>query len=87
MDAKSNEIKALPDLIDLLDVEGHTVSHDAMGCQKAIAQKLYIAKADYLLALKSNQGILHKRVETFFGSHQHIAHNKEQGKVITASDE
>jgi predicted transposase YbfD/YdcC len=87
VDTKTNEITAIPELIDLLDLEGHTVSLDAMGCQKAIAQKLYIAKADYLLALKGNHGTLHKRVETFFGSHRHIAHAIEQGKVITTSNE
>ena len=87
VNAKSNEIKALPELIDLLDLEGHTVSLDAMGCQKTIAKKLYINQADYLLALKANHGLLHKRLETFFGSHSHVAQAKKRGKVITTSDE
>lgn len=86
VDAKTNEIKALPQFLDLLDLEGHTVSLDAMGCQKAIAQKLYLSKADYLLALKGNHGILHKRVSDFFASASHIKQAEARGKTITISE-
>jgi predicted transposase YbfD/YdcC len=86
VDGKSNEITAIPKLIDQLDIEGHTVSIDAMGCQKKIAQKLYIAKAHYLLALKGNQGTLHKRVEEFFSSATHIKYAKTQSKTLTSVD-
>ncbi len=55
--------------------------------KKSIAQKLYLAKADYLLVLKGNQRTLHKRVESFFGSNQDVAHAKEQGEVVSNSDE
>jgi len=58
-DEKSNEITAIPDLLDLLDLPGATVTIDAMGCQKEIAQKLYKSKADYALALKDNHRTLH----------------------------
>ncbi|MDG4549425.1 MAG: ISAs1 family transposase [Candidatus Contendobacter sp.] len=51
---KSNEITAIPDLLGLLDLRGAVVSLDAMGCQKAIAQTLIDAGADYVLALKDN---------------------------------
>ena len=51
---KSNEITAIPDWLELLDLRGAVVSLDAMGCQKAIAQTLIDAGADYVLALKDN---------------------------------
>ena len=54
-DEKSNEITAIPALLDALFLEGATVSIDAMGCQKEIVNKIVEKKADYVLALKSNQ--------------------------------
>jgi predicted transposase YbfD/YdcC len=54
-DAKSNEITAIPKLLDLLDIKGSTITIDAMGCQKDIAQKILDGGADYILALKGNQ--------------------------------
>jgi len=65
---KSNEIKAVPKLLDLLDIEGHTISLDAMGCQKKIARKIHFAHADYLLALKGNHPHLYQRLEQFFSN-------------------
>jgi predicted transposase YbfD/YdcC len=62
---KSNEIIAIPKLLDLLAVEGAIVTIDAMGCQRDIAQKIIDKKADYALALKGNQGRLRKDVELF----------------------
>lgn len=58
VDDKSNEITAIPELIDSLDLEGSTVSIDAIGCQLKTAQKIKQANADYLLAVKKNQGNL-----------------------------
>lgn len=55
VDAKSNEITAIPALLDLLDVKGALVTIDAMGCQKAIAQKITDKKGDYILTVKDNQ--------------------------------
>lgn len=86
VDRKTNEIKALPKLLDLLDLEGHTVSLDAMGCQKEIARKIHIAGADYLLALKGNHGTLHKRVKEFFENPSQVKDAKDRGYVITACD-
>ena len=60
---KSNEITAIPELIDHLDVGGATVTIDAAGCQKTIAAKIVDGGGDYVLALKGNQGNLHKSVE------------------------
>lgn len=63
---KSNEITAIPELLDVLALKGCIVSIDAMGCQKEIAKKIVSKKADYVLALKGNQGNLHGDVKTFF---------------------
>jgi predicted transposase YbfD/YdcC len=62
---KSNEIVAIPALLELLAIEGAIVTIDAMGCQRAIAQKIIDKKADYILALKGNQGTLRDDVELF----------------------
>jgi predicted transposase YbfD/YdcC len=62
---KSNEIIAIPKLLDLLTVEGAIVTIDAMGCQREIARKILDKKADYILALKGNQGSLREDVELF----------------------
>lgn len=63
---KSNEITAIPELLDLLTVKGAIVTIDAMGCQKEIAKKIVEKEADYVLALKGNQGTLKTDVELFF---------------------
>jgi predicted transposase YbfD/YdcC len=55
-DAKSNEITAIPKLLELLDIKGSTITIDAMGCQKEIAQKILDKEADYVFGLKGNQG-------------------------------
>jgi predicted transposase YbfD/YdcC len=60
---KSNEITAIPQLIDNLDVQGATVTIDAAGCQKQIASKIVDQGGDYVLALKGNQETLHQAVE------------------------
>ena len=63
---RSNEITAVPELLDMLDVSGCTVTVDAMGCQKEIARKITDSRADYILALKRNQPQLYDDVsETF----------------------
>lgn len=62
---KSNEIVAIPKLLDMLAIEGAVVTIDAMGCQREIAQRIIDKKADYVLALKGNQGSLQADVELF----------------------
>ena len=62
---KSNEITAIPKLLSMLAIEGAIVTIDAMGCQRDIAQKILDKKADYVLALKGNQGSLRADVELF----------------------
>lgn len=65
-DDKSNEITAVPELIEALDLKGATVTLDAMGCQKAIAQALVNKGADYVFGLKDNQETLHGQVKRLF---------------------
>lgn len=69
---KSNEIIAIPKLLDMLAIEGAIVTIDAMGCQRDIAQKVLGKKADYLLALKGNQGSLREDVELFVAEQQAV---------------
>ena len=71
VDGKSNEITAIPDLLNALMLEGSIVTIDAMGTQKAIAAAIRGHKADYLLALKGNQGTLHDDVRLYFDDPHH----------------
>jgi len=74
---KSNEIIAIPKLLDTLTIEGAIVTIDAMGCQREIAQKVIDKNADYILALKGNQGSLREDVEVF------VAEQKAKGFTDT----
>ena len=76
---KSNEIIAIPKLLDMLAIEGAIVTIDAMGCQREIAQKIVDKKADYVLALKGNQGTLREDVELFVTEQK--ARNFTEAKV------
>lgn len=62
---KSNEITAIPALLDMLEVSGCIISTDAMGCQKDIAKKIRSKGADYLLAVKGNHQTLHEDIKLF----------------------
>jgi len=88
---KSNEITAIPELIDRIDVKGTVVTIDAMGCQKDIAEIIVAQKGDYVLAVKDNQPKLHKAVREIFGDEredellrsphrQHQTHDKGHGR-------
>ena len=66
VDSKSNEITAIPKLLEVLDLQGCIVTLDAMGAQTAIAQQIVEQEADYILSLKGNQGDLHQDVEQLF---------------------
>ena len=70
---KSNEIVAIPALLELLAIEGAVVTVDAMGCQREIAQTIIDKKADYILALKGNQGTLRDDVELFAREQKAVA--------------
>jgi len=65
-DEKSNEITAIPQVLDLIDIKGDVVTIDAMGCQKAIAEKIREKKADYILSVKENQPALYKNTQEYF---------------------
>jgi predicted transposase YbfD/YdcC len=63
---KSNEITAIPKLLELIDIKGQIVTIDAMGAQKKIAQQIVKQGGEYVLSLKGNQGKLHEKVEKAF---------------------
>ena len=68
-DEKSNEITAIPQLLDQIDIEGAVVTIDAIGCQKVIAAKIVQGKGDYVLAMKGNHETLFEQVTREFESH------------------
>jgi predicted transposase YbfD/YdcC len=66
VDEKSNEIMAIPELLDALNVKGHIITIDAIGTQTEIAKRIRKRQADYVLALKGNQTSLHNDVRQYF---------------------
>lgn len=66
VEEKTNEITAVPELLDLIDVKGDIVTADAMSCQKKIVEKIIDKKADYTIGLKQNQPVLYKDTEDYF---------------------
>ena len=66
VDEKSNEITAVPELLDMIDVDGCIVTADAMSCQRKIVEKVAEKKADYVIALKANQENLYDDVKLYF---------------------
>lgn len=66
VDEKSNEITAIPELVNMLDIKGKLITTDAMGCQKDIAEKIRDQEGDYLFSVKGNQGKLNKAFEEHF---------------------
>ena len=66
VDTKSNEITAIPKLLEMLELKGAIISIDAIGCQKEIAKKIVNGGGDYVLAVKDNQPSLHEAIRTFF---------------------
>ena len=82
---KSNEITAIPRLLEVLDISSCIVTIDAMGCQTDIAQMIVDHEADYVLALKDNQGQLHEDVQLLFNdleSSQYRAYACEYVKTV-----
>lgn len=77
VEAKSNEITAIPQLLRLLDVAGCIITIDAMGCQTEIAGQIVGQEAEYVLAVKDNQPHLHEDLELFF----RLAHQNDFQKV------
>jgi predicted transposase YbfD/YdcC len=82
---KSNEITAIPQLLEALEVAGSTVTIDAMGCQTKIAEKIIEKEAEYVLALKDNQGNLFEGTQKLFAdleSSQYTAYAYEYDKTV-----
>jgi predicted transposase YbfD/YdcC len=79
VDEKTNEITAVPQLLRTLELSGCIVTLDAMGCQKNIAKEIKEADADYVLALKGNQGTVHHEVKAFLD--QTVAEAQAQSSV------
>ena len=69
VDAKSNEITAIPKLLKMLEISGSLVTIDAMGCQTEIARQIVASKADYCLAVKGNQPTLYEGIANYFMEH------------------
>ena len=65
---KSNEINAIPELLNLLELEGCIVTIDAMGCRKKITKKIIAGGGDYAIAVKGNQPSLYQAIDDLFGS-------------------
>jgi predicted transposase YbfD/YdcC len=93
---KSNEITAIPELLRLVDIKGAIITIDAMGTQKAIAEQIVEGEADYVLALKGNQGKLHDAVIAYIEkesrddfaqakARRHITHETGHGREETRS--
>ena len=93
-DEKSNEITAIPELLKLVDLQGAIITIDAMGTQTAIAKQIVEGNADYVLALKGNQGNLHQGVVDYvdeqmqhdfrgIGARRHVTKDKGHGRRET----
>ena len=85
VDEKSNEITAIPKLLDLIDIEGATVTIDAMGTQTKIAEIIIEKGADYCLVLKGNQSALHDDVRFYFENQavttKTVTREKDHGRI------
>ena len=79
VDEKSNEITAIPELLEKIRIKGQVVTIDAMGTQKEIAEKIRKKKGDYVLALKENQKTLYEDVRLFFCDEQEKEQLKQRG--------
>ena len=82
---KSNEITAIPYLIDLLDLKNCVVTIDAMGCQKDIAEKIRTKNGDYILQVKDNQKDLKEQIEKLFriqdSKNEHVEYDSGHGRM------
>jgi predicted transposase YbfD/YdcC len=88
VDEKSNEITAIPKLLDYLSVKGNIITIDAMGCQYDIADKITEKEGDYIFSLKGNQGNLSRDVKLYFGYNQKeclssTQYDKGHGRIET----
>ena len=92
VDDKSNEITAIPDLLDLIDITNSIITIDAMGCQKDITQKIIDKEGHYCLAVKNNQKLLYSELKEYFDFalkdkeelkeiYRYVETNKDHGRI------
>ena len=86
VEEKSNEITAIPELLDKIQVKGQVITIDAMGTQTAIAEKIRGKRADYVLGLKGNQGSLYESVREYFFDAEFLKRIKEKGSYKKTSE-
>ena len=86
VDEKSNEITAIPKLLQILELSGCLVTIDAMGCQVEIARAIVDAKADYVLALKDNQPTLAQGAKDFFADHSNDDYARVEARFHITND-
>jgi len=79
VDSKSNEITAIPKLLEMLELAGAIISIDAMGCQKEIAKQIVNDGGDYVLAVKDNQPTLAEAIREFFLQHHEYEDFRDYG--------
>ena len=85
VDEKKNEVTVLNPVLKTLDIKEHTVTIDAIGCQKGIAQAITDGGGYYVLAVKDNQPTLHEHIQTAFkvtpASTTHVTEEKNHGRI------
>jgi len=86
VDAKTNEITAIPELLNMLDIENSIITLDAMGCQKEIAKQIIEQKADYILALKGNHSGMQSELEAWWHKVQREGFTEDNYAEYTATD-
>ncbi|MCP4991633.1 MAG: ISAs1 family transposase [Colwellia sp.] len=86
VDTKTNEITAIPELLNMLDIENSIVTLDAMGCQKEIAKQIIDQKADYILALKGNHSGMQSELEAWWHKVQREEFTAENHAEHTVTD-
>lgn len=79
VDEKSNEITAIPELLEKLQIKGQIITIDAMGTQTAVVEKIRGKRADYVLALKGNQGNLYEEVKEYFADEELVREIERTG--------
>lgn len=80
-DEKSNEITAIPKLLEMIDLKGKVITIDAMGCQVSVAEKIVQEGGDYILALKGNQETIHEETKAIFEDIDCPGKNRDIAKI------
>lgn len=86
VDEKSNEITAIPQLLDILNIKGSIITIDAMGTQTAIAEKIKKKRCHYVLAVKGNQKSLYEDISLYFDDEKHIEKIIYKGNYLKTID-